>query len=254
MHATELRDRTRVVVVEDHALFADALDLALTTAGYAVRCEVTGPDDDSARAVLAAIIRHRPRVVLLDLNLGSRIDGGQLIRPLARHGIAVVVLTASSDRGRWGECLEAGARTVLSKELYLREVVSTIRRIDHGQAVLGREERESLVRLAHNQEHAVGETKVRLDRLTNREAEILAHLMRGRTVHDIAQLGVVADATVRTQVKAVLAKLEVSSQLAAVAAAFGASWQPPDLTRGRRSRTTAHSAPEPVRTVLRPER
>ena len=51
--------------------------------------------------------------------------------------------------------------------------------------------------------------------------------MKGRAVREIAGLSVVSEATVRTQVKSILAKLEVSSQLAAVGLANQASWRPP---------------------------
>ena len=69
----------------------------------------------------------------------------------------------------------------------------------------------------------------RLDQLTVREREVLAHLMHGRTVREIASVGVVSEATVRTQVKAILAKLDVTSQIAAVGLAHQVGWRPPQL-------------------------
>ena len=60
-----------------------------------------------------------------------------------------------------------------------------------------------------------------------RESEVLGHLMKGRAVREIAGLSVVSEATVRTQVKSILAKLEVSSQLAAVGLAHEIGWQAP---------------------------
>jgi DNA-binding NarL/FixJ family response regulator len=62
-----------------------------------------------------------------------------------------------------------------------------------------------------------------------REREVLAHLMKGRTVREIAVSGVVSEATVRTQVKAILAKLDVTSQIAAVGLAHQVGWRPPLL-------------------------
>ncbi len=55
--------------------------------------------------------------------------------------------------------------------------------------------------------------------------------MQGRTVREIANLSVVSEATVRTQVKSILAKLEVSSQLAAVGLAHSIGWRGPRPTR-----------------------
>ena len=54
---------------------------------------------------------------------------------------------------------------------------------------------------------------------------MLGHLTEGHTVRDIARLSVVSEATVRTQVKSILAKLEVSSQLAAVGIAHAVGWR-----------------------------
>ena len=71
--------------------------------------------------------------------------------------------------------------------------------------------------------------QARLDLLTTREREVLAHLMLGRTVREIAARSVVSEATVRTQVKSILAKLEVTSQLAAVGLAHHVGWRPPSL-------------------------
>jgi two-component system, NarL family, nitrate/nitrite response regulator NarL len=56
---------------------------------------------------------------------------------------------------------------------------------------------------------------------------VLGHLMRGQTVHEIATTSFVSEATVRTQVKAILAKLEVSSQIAAVGLAHQIGWHSP---------------------------
>ena len=66
---------------------------------------------------MGAAIRTRPRIVLLDLDLGGFGDGADLINPLARTGANVVVVTASVDRARWGECVRHGARKVIDKVL-----------------------------------------------------------------------------------------------------------------------------------------
>ena len=60
-----------------------------------------------------------------------------------------------------------------------------------------------------------------------RECEVLGQLMQGHSVRGIAEHSVVAETTVRTQVKSILAKLEVSSQLAAVGLAYRIGWQAP---------------------------
>ena len=221
------RSQFRVVIVEDHALFAESLELTLTVEGYDVR-RVTVPDKEQAPgALITAITRRRPRVVLLDLDLGRFGDGEKLIAPLAHAGINVVVVTASIDRARWGEAVRHGARKVLAKSRPLNDILATVRRLNQGLQVMSSEEREELLETWARERSSLVELEARLDQLTVREREVLAHLMKGHTVREIAEAGVVAEATVRTQVKSILAKLEVSSQLAAVGMAHEIGWRAP---------------------------
>jgi two-component system nitrate/nitrite response regulator NarL len=219
------RARGRLAVVEDHVLLADALDMTLSAEGFDVRrIAPSGEEAISTALLLSTILRARPQIVLLDLDLGLGGDGVRLIAPLARAGVHVVVVTASADRGRWGQCVRHGARVVLSKSHPLRDVVTTVRRIQQGFPVMTPAERDELLQVFLEQRRVVDELATRLERLTRREQQVLDHLVEGRTVREIAELAVVAEATVRTQVKSILAKLEVSSQLAAVGVAHRAGW------------------------------
>ncbi len=82
---------TRVAIVEDHRLFAESLEIALTLEGHDVTRIPITDGRNAADAVLAATLKARPRVVLLDLDLGAAGTGIRLIRPLVRAGAAVVV-------------------------------------------------------------------------------------------------------------------------------------------------------------------
>jgi two-component system, NarL family, nitrate/nitrite response regulator NarL len=219
------RANVRILIIEDHMLFAESMDLALTIEGYDVRRLPVPEMGSSQAALLSAITRLRPRIVLLDLDLGHLGDGVRLIAPIARTGAHVVVVTASADRGRWGECLRYGARKVLTKARPLNEIMATIRRLNQGLPVMDPEERKELLHVWHEERQVHHEFRLRLQRLTAREREVLGHLMEGHTVRDIAHLSVVSEATVRTQVKSILAKLEVSSQLAAVGLANTTGWR-----------------------------
>ena len=218
------RRNVRVLIIEDHTLFAESLELALSLEGYDVRRADT--ETGSASTLLSAAIRAKPRIVLLDLDLVRIGPGTRLIRPLVAAGINVVVVTAFSDEVRWGECLRYGARTVLQKTRPLNEILAAVRKINHGFPVMDRTERERLIQLWHDQQKEREQLHQRLLLLTPREQEVLGHLMQGHTVRDIATMSVVSEATVRTQVKSILAKLEVSSQLAAVGLAHHVGWQP----------------------------
>jgi two-component system nitrate/nitrite response regulator NarL len=213
---------TRVTIVEDHVLFAEALDVALTLEGHRVHRVSINDDAPPAGHLFEAILRSRPRVVLLDLNLGAHANGACVVQPLTQVGIAVVVVTGSIDRSRWGEVLSYGARTVLPKSAPLNTILSTIRLIGEGRKVLAREERDRLLACFHEERGRMLDSRARLDSLTTREREILEHLTNGEQVREIARSSFVSEATVRTQVKSILAKLGVSSQLAAVSVALAA--------------------------------
>lgn len=217
----------RVLIVEDHVLFAESLELALSMEGYDVRRVPVNARGGSPAALLASMLRLKPRIVLLDLDLGLSCSGTRLIRPLAESGANVVVVTASADKARLGECLRLGARKTLQKTRPLNEILATVRRISQGLPVLDREEREELLQIWHRQRQENKDVRTRLDTLTAREGAVLGHLLAGRPVRDIARLSVVSEATVRTQVKSILSKLGVSSQLAAVGLAHDVGWRAP---------------------------
>ncbi|WP_193608503.1 LuxR C-terminal-related transcriptional regulator [Nocardioides lijunqiniae] len=233
------RPNSRVLILEDHVLFAESLELALTLEGYAARRLPLPSSPGGTGQLLAGALRMQPRLVLLDLDLGSFGDGVRLIHPLAASGANVVVVTASSDRFRWGECMRYGARKTLSKTQPLNEILAVVRRIHQGLPVVEAHEREELLRGWHEHRQEVQGQRERLESLTPREREVLAGLMEGMQVRDIARQSVVSVATVRTQVKSILAKLGVSSQLAAVGMAHNAGWR----TVGRDGVSTLPDAP-----------
>lgn len=220
------RSGHRILIIEDHVLFAESLELTLSLEGYDVR-RLTLPTDGGSMATLrSTALRMNPRTVLLDLDLGRFGDGMGLISPLARAGANVVVITASAERGRWGACVRAGARKVLSKGGQLQETLATVRRLHQGLPVMTKDELESLLAAWRNEFQANGDMRRRLELLTPRERQVLGALIDGLNVRDIAKQSVVSEATVRTQVKSILAKLEVSSQLAAVGMANHLGWRP----------------------------
>ena len=231
MAARAPRGDVRVVIVDDHVSIAEALELALSVEGYDVR-RVAVPDAPASPATLvSAIARLRPTVVLLNLDLGPFGDGAPLVAPLAKRGVLVVVLTGQTDRARWGEVLAQGARIVLSKSQPLNDLLATVRRINQGLPVLDRLERDELVDAWLERRNRHGLVHDRIGLLTSREREVLGELMRGHPVREIAARGVVSEATVRTQVKSILGKLEVSSQLAAVGLAHRVGWRAPEPVR-----------------------
>jgi two-component system nitrate/nitrite response regulator NarL len=218
---------TRVALVEDHALLSEALRVSLNLKGFDAVSIPVAPNGGGRGALLSSVLSARPRVVLVDLDLGPAGDGAALIHPLTLAGARVVVLTACQDQVRWGACLARGALAVMTKSAPLQAIADVIERADQGLPVIPRMERERLVRLWQERDTSDDERRRRLARLTPREAHVLGQLAHGKRVREVADDAFVSEATVRTQVKSILAKLGVSSQLAAVAMARDVGWVPP---------------------------
>lgn len=160
----------RVALLEDHDLFADALALALRVHGHDVtRIEVPG-HVRSVDSLVAPLLGHAPDVVLMDLDLGLAGSTARIVEPLSRARIAVVVVTGSTDRAQWGECLHHGARRVVPRIAALQDVVSTLRRIEMGVPVIARERRRALIGLWRREEAARRNARERLDRHAARRA------------------------------------------------------------------------------------
>jgi two-component system, NarL family, nitrate/nitrite response regulator NarL len=221
----------RVAVVDDHALFGEAMVVALTDCGYDAWCVApTGP------SLAAQVLAGEPDVVLLDLDLGDTGDSDDLLARLSNRSVDVVVVTGNSDPVQIGAALTAGAKTVISKSLPLEQILDTLARLRDGLPVMSKDERERLLARGRAESAFERDVKARFDLLTTREAEVLGQLMAGRQVSEIARRGFVSESTVRTQVKSVLSKLQVRSQLTAVGLAYRAQWRPPSDNSGEWTR------------------
>ena len=220
-----IRANTRVLIIDDHVLLAEALELALSLDGFDARV-LALPAGGSMSTVRSMALRRRAGTVILDLDLGGLGDGMSLIAPLVRSGADVIVMTGDTHRGRWGACIDQGARTVLPKVHPLRKTVAVVRALHQGLPVTTAEETEPLLAAWRSEQAATGDQRRRLELLTRREKHVLSCLIEGHDVRKIARRGVVSEATVRSQVKSILAKLGVSSQLAAVGLAHHVGWQP----------------------------
>lgn len=206
----------RVLVVEDHALMAAGLKMALSERSW--RVETTaGP---TARDVIDTAQRFGADCVLTDIHLRNGIGSGiDLIEPLVSAGAQVVMLTAERRRAVLAECLEAGAAGWITLSADLDEVDSALANVLAGRAIVGRTERAELRERLRSERAATQRAQAIFDQLTPREALVLAALTDGLTAEEIAREHFVAVTTVRSQIRAVLQKLSVRSQLAAVAIA-----------------------------------
>jgi len=207
----------RVIIVDRHALVAQSLAMVLAAASVTTFVAT----DPSLDVVLRHVRAFDPDLVLVDANTD---EATELVRALSRQGTKVVVVTDGSDRIRVASCLEVGAAGAVSTLDAVDRLLSTIRETVAGRrAIPTSTERDLLGELqTHRRERAVRQS--RFHTLSAREAEVLEELMAGKSAADIAGESFVSIATIRSQIKAILRKLEVNSQLAAVAMAYQAGW------------------------------
>jgi two-component system nitrate/nitrite response regulator NarL len=214
----------RLVMIEDHELLAQSLQAALGMENVHV-VRVWSDDRDK---LLAEAMAAAPGLLLLDFDLGPDIGAALgLIAPLSAAGFDVVMLTGVTDRIVLAECLEEGAIGIIDKSVSFEEMLERVHIALEDGALMTRHEREEM--LSRLRVHrAQRERELRAFReLTTRESEVLGALMRGKSADAIASESVVSVATIRTQIRSILAKLGVNSQLAAVARAQQVRWQPP---------------------------
>jgi DNA-binding NarL/FixJ family response regulator len=211
----------RVLIVEDHVLVAVGLQLALSARGW----EVETIDGPSATDVVEHARRLQPHCVLLDIQLGSEVGSGiDLIQPLLATGAGVVMLTAETRRSVLAAALEVGAAGWIGKDVFLDDMEATLHDVLAGTPLIGKADREALLSELRLERARRVRALSPFELLTLRENEVLAALVDGLSAEEIAATHFVSLTTVRSQIRAVLRKLGVRSQLAAVAQANRAGW------------------------------
>jgi DNA-binding NarL/FixJ family response regulator len=231
-----------VLIIEDHALLAQSLAIALNAEG----CLASVADLIDRATLLAQVSILRPSVVLLDLDLGVLGDGVELVLPLSEFGARVLVVSGTTDRVRLAETVERGAVGFLSKTVPFGLLLSTVLDVVAQRPVLSTAERYEMLAELRCARAARGKNLAPFRTLTPKEQKVLGALAQGQRVDAIAADAVVSKATVRTQIRCVLSKLGVNSQMEAVALAWTAGWFPTATTaisRPAESRCDLDGAP-----------
>ena len=168
-----------------------------------------------------------PDVILLDLDLGKAFGTSiSLIQPLSETGARVLILTATTDRRLLAECVQAGARGLLTKSGPLDDVVEAIEDVATHGSLISPQQRQQVLAELHNWKEEQRELRAPFQRLTPREQEVLRALVAGKTAQEIADETFTSIRTVRGHIQGVLDKLGVSSQVTAIAKARQAGWPP----------------------------
>ncbi len=205
----------RVVVADDHPVVRDGLVALL---GTQPDIDVVGSAADGLEAV-ERVAALAPDVVVMDLRM-PRLDGvGATARITASHpGVRVLVLTTYDTDADIVRAVEAGATGYLLKDAPLATLADAVRAAARGETVLAPPVAAKLVGRLRAPAH---------DSLTPRETEVLAAVARGLTNADIGRALFIGEATVKTHLLRVFAKLGVDDRTRAVTIAMERGLLPP---------------------------
>jgi DNA-binding NarL/FixJ family response regulator len=211
----------RVLLVDDQALLRSGFRMVLEANGI----DVVGEAGDGAAAVEQTGLLS-PDVVLMDVRMPG-MDGVRATGVIAgRYPESKVLILTTFDLDEYAFAgLRAGASGFLLKDVPPAELVSAIRAVASGDAVVApRITRLLLEQFAGRLPHGPGGQgtgpDARLDQLTEREHEVLGLIALGRSNLEIAQELVLSEATVKTHVGRVLSKLGLRDRVQAVIFAY----------------------------------
>ncbi len=196
----------RVVLVDDHSLVRAGVKSEI---GGAVQVVGEADDVDGAIDVITALT---PDVVLLDVHLPGG-DGPAVIEGVkaAEVDTRFLALSVSDAAEDVIAVIRAGARGYVTKAIGADDLIDAIKRIAAGDAVFS-PRLAGFVLDAFAGQMTVAEVDPELDRLTNREQEVLRLLARGYTYKDVAARLTISVKTVETHASSVLRKLQLSNR------------------------------------------
>ena len=207
---------TRIMLVEDHASFRQALAFVLDReTGFTVDWQAGSLAE--ARDILSSGVDGLPDVFVVDLGLPDG-DGLDLLAEVSDREprTLTLVLSATLDPERFARAVEAGASGVLHKAASISEVVEAVHRLRAGEALISPDTTIEMLRLIGRKRQEEYRIRRSIDRLTRREKEVLQALAEGLDSKDVARKLNITIETERTHVVNILGKLEVHSRLQAL--------------------------------------
>jgi two-component system nitrate/nitrite response regulator NarL len=214
-----IRARPRVVIADQHAPTRLAARLALERDGFVVSAE-----EKTASAAIAAALRDRPDLCLLDIHIaGGGIEATEAIHSQLPR-THVVLLVRSRDDDHLFAALDAGASGYLLKDASPARLGAALRGVLRGEAALPRELTGRLISefRARSRDRESALVRRGKNDLTPREWEVLDCLCEGLPTRRIAERLFISPTTVRRHIGSILAKLNVPTRQAAVDLVAGA--------------------------------
>ena len=208
----------RVVIADDQALVRGGFRLILSTAGIPVVAEAA-----DGKEAIAAVLKHRPDVVLMDIRMPV-MDGLEATRRIleSRPGqdVRVIMLTTFDLDQYVYAALAAGASGFLLKAVSPEHLVAAVLLVRTGDALLAPSITRRLVERFAPRPGGPGLPGRDLSVLTPRELEVLGLIAQGMSNAELASALTLSAATVKTHVARILAKLDLRDRVQAVVLAY----------------------------------
>jgi DNA-binding NarL/FixJ family response regulator len=208
----------RVVVADDQALVRDGFGMVLD---HEDDIEVVGEAGTGIEAIATALT-HRPDVVLMDIRM-PEMDGLEATRRILAESdwpVKVIILTTFDADEYVYEALKAGASGFVLKDIPRAELVAAVRTVKNGGALLSPSITKRLIGSFTQRLATDTSTSARLERLTDREREVLTAIGRGHNNAEIGEQLFIGSATVKTHINTLFAKLGLRDRAQAVVFAY----------------------------------
>jgi NarL family two-component system response regulator LiaR len=200
----------RVMIVDDHLMVRDGLRMFLSVYEDII---VVAEADDGEQAV-ALCPGVTPDVVLMDL-LMPNMDGFEATRRIRSEdeSIQVIALTSFAEQELVEKAFRAGAISYLIKDVHSEKLAETIREAHRGRSTIDSAAAQVLVA-------STVDDPISIEKLTQREREILVMMSEGKTNKEIAKELSLSAGTIRFHVSNILSKMGVSNRTEAVSTAL----------------------------------
>lgn len=192
----------KIVLIDDHYIVRQGLEFLLSTVEDLEIIESFSNGKDFLNYMEA---EQAPDLILLDLVMPG-INGIEVTEWMKRHypEIKILVLTSYADDEHVISAIAKGADGYEMKDVEPKQLIETIKKVLHGERIIHPEAQSVIDTMSEKPHHA--------NKLSKRETEVLAEMVKGKTNKEIATALYVSEKTVKTHVSHIFNKLEVTDR------------------------------------------